>query len=344
MRLLLTGMTSQQVNPDTHLKRVNFSGLLRDILRGTDDEVYWSEPSVAWDDDYLKQFDHVVVGLAPISSLGANRVYGALSVIALLWRSDKLSLLVDAPDPGKIDTSLQAVVDHPQHLVKEFFSYRKEYRLACERETLDRLLGAVHLLRTRAWKNVIFPCLPWQQPETLSTQLRNVLVGQVSCLNLDHLLFSRFSNTSQVNRDLFWSYDTGSSPSWLSRQGVTKPVTLLPSTFRVPTNDAVIQQLHRSRGTLIGPSKTGTWWSSRYAMSLSQGTPVFSNWDETGALDASWSMLPSGFELLDPDEQEWLGTLQALSYMQAVPSRTEALASVYSALEPTRKGITWMAG
>lgn len=339
----MTGMTSQHTNPETHRRRANFSGLIRDAFRLTDDEVYWQEPSVLWEEEYLDQFDAVLVGVSPLSSLGANRAYGALNVITRLWNSGRLTLLVDAPDPVKIESSVQAIVDNPDNLAKDFFEHRKQFRLTKEKEHLDRIWTGVYLLRTQPWPNTIFPTLPWQWPEEFLGQLRNTKLKDVRLLNLDSFLFERAS-TPDLHRRHWWSYEPGSKPAWLERQLLTHSVHELPTTHRVPTNELTIRQLATSQGTLIAPSKSGTWWSPRYAMSLNQGTAVFSDWHETKRLDDSWEMLPTAYELLSPEDRKHVAASQALTYRAATPDQTEALGTLYSALNVPRKADSWTAG
>jgi hypothetical protein len=344
MKILLTGMTSQHTNPDTHLKRVNFMGVIRDALRSTDDEVYWQDPSVTWDDEYLKQFDAAIVGVAPLGSLGANRAYGALNVITRLWNSGRLTLLVDAPDSVKLETSAQAVIDHPANLVKDFFRYRKEYRLARDKEHFDRLYTGAYLLRTQRWPKAIYPWLPWQDGSTFANQLYHTRFHGVTALNLDAFLFERWSDPRPENRHRWWSYERSSDTRWIDRQNLCWRVDELPRTHRMPTNDMTIQQLANSRGTLIGSSKAGTWWTPRYAMSLSQGTPVFSEWMETRFLHDSWNVLPSSFEMMADVERTQLLTEQSLTYQASIPNRGEALSKLYGALNLDRKADTWMVG
>lgn len=340
----MTGMSSQHTNPEAHRRRVNFSGLIRDAFRTTEDEVYWQEPSVLWDDDYLKQFDAVIVGVSPLSSLGANRCYGALNVIMRLWSSDRLTLLLDAPDLVRIETSCQAVVDHPQNLVKPFFASRKEWNLACEKEHLDRLYTAAYLLRKQRWPRAIYPRLPWQTAGAVSDQLRHTRFGELTGINLDSYLIDRWSEPTSSSRTRWWAYEANSAPRWLQQQHVCWTVHELPHTHRVPTNEQTIQQLRISKGTLITPAKSGTWWSPRYAMSLSQGTPVFSDWQETRLLHESWSVLPTGFEMMTDVERAQLLTAQTLTYQAAISSKVDSLGTLYSALNQKREATTWMAG
>jgi hypothetical protein len=345
-------MTSQHCNPQSHKRSINFCGLMWEMLRHAGHEVHWQDPDISMTTTELKKFDHVIVGLAPLSALGANRAYGALSIIERLWSGKRLTLLVDAPDPSKIQTSVQAVLDHPETLVKDFFSYRKAFRQAKDPEVLTRLLRAVELLNSEKtyWPNVIVPGLPWQNLEQIEAQLPVGASGHIHMINLDYLIFDRYLDPTSRARRPFWSYEKNSLPGWLERQRVVLEVNELPSTFRVETNVASMQQLAVSLGTLISPSKAGTWWSPRYAMSISQVTPVFTDWRASSALGNAWAVLPASFELATDEEKEEIGIEQHTSYLYGIPEGDEALNQVYHILGSSRlynrkaSDTWWMTG
>ena len=315
--VLLTGMTAAQTNPVNHHRSPNFPGLLAEFL-GEDDEtkVQWSEPSVTWGDEYLDRFNLIIVGIAPVTGLGANRAYGALNIIERLWGDPRLRLLVDAPDPVQMKNANKAIVDTPGNLVKEFYSYRKEYREVHGDPALqERLVEAPRLLSQEAWPETIVPRLPWQTKESFARQLPQVRMLRMT--NLDQTLFRRYGDRQTSIRLDRWAYEKGSHPSWLRRQGTTWPVEHLPKTHRKATWSETLDQLARSEGCLIEPSKSGTWWSPRYAMSLAVRTPVFTDWHESQLLSDSWMTLPATFEQMTPEERNQLADEQFATYMKA---------------------------
>lgn len=308
-------MTAAQTNPVNHERSPNFPGLLAEFL-GEEESVMWREPSVAWGDDYLSQFDLVIVGVAPITGLGANRAYGALSILERMWDDSRLRLLVDAPDPIQMKNAYKAIVDNPDSLVKEFYSYRKEYREVNGDPLLrERLLQAVERMSSAPWPETIVPHLPWQSRSHFERQLP--LAHRLRMLNLDELLFDRYSNWQTQLRMDRWAYEKGSHPSWLRRQQVSWPVDALPKTHRKPTWQDTMTMLAGSEGCLIAPSKSGTWWSPRYAMSLAVRTPVFTDWHETQFLSSAWTHLPATFEQMTPDERNDLADEQFATYTKA---------------------------
>ena len=318
MKILLTGMTSAQVNPVAHDRSPNFPGLINEALKDTD-TVQWSEPSVSWGEDYLRQFDLVIVGIAPITGLGANRAYGALSVISLLWGDPRLRLLVDAPDPRQMESANQALVDHPKNIAKDFYSYRKEYVPVRNDPRLQKRLvkGARHLAED-SWPVTIVPALPWHaSTQVIERQLPRVGPHRLQKVNLDHLLFERYGTWQTSLRNDEWAYEKSSHPNWLGQTQVTWPVEYLPRNHRKAVWADTMNQLAHSEGCLISPSKAGTWWSPRYAMSLAVRTPVFTDWHESQFLSESWMVLPGTFEIMSADERNDLADEQFATYYKA---------------------------
>lgn len=323
MRTLLTGMSAAQVNSVKHRWSPNFPGLIRDELVRNSDDVTWAEPSVLWNDKYLTRYDLVICGISPITALGANRCYGALSIIEQLWGDSRLRLLVDAPDPLKMVSANKSIIDHPDNLDKDFFRARREYEIVHSNPSLKkRLIKAVELLNTELWPTTIVPSLPWQVPQHFAHQLP-LAAGRLQLLNLDALLFHMCNLELSVNnRFNRWAYEAGTHPNWVRHQNLTWPLHGLPKTHRRPIIAETLVKLANSAGTIIAPSKSGTWWSPRFAMSLSHRTPVFTDWHETQFLSTAWTHLPSAFELMDQDKREQLGDEQFASYVSMIPDLT----------------------
>ena len=101
-KILITGMSASHASDKTNLRSLSFAGVIKLVLEQQGHEVVQVNPEVSWNLKDLEQYDSVLVGLSPITSLSANHVYGALSVIDVLLDSPKLRLFIDAPEPGKI--------------------------------------------------------------------------------------------------------------------------------------------------------------------------------------------------------------------------------------------------
>ena len=94
-------------------------------------------------------------------------------------------------------------------------------------------------------------------------------------------------------------------PIWLrSQQGsLTMPILDITDVARRRAPDGgdegVMREMMNSHGTLVSPWRGGTWWTPRVWQSLSVGTPVATDWHESGALGTAWSTLATSIEGLD---------------------------------------------
>jgi hypothetical protein len=330
MNVLLTGCTSQQCNPVTDRQINNFPGLIRRALQLSGHEVYWKEPSISWQaGEIIDRFDHVIIGLAPVTSLAANRVYGALSVLDELLLNDpaRVSILLDAPEPARIAASFRAILSHPENLAKTFYSYRKEYELA--RENQDRLLGVIEHLHTKVWPSVIVPKLPWEDPTQLAAKLPYP-IRRLTPLNLDMLLFKHVKAPEPKQRRMVWAVE--GNPT----QATTLPRQAIPRKGHAALDVTVLSQLASSLGCLIEEPRFGGWWSTRWAQSLSTLTPVFGNWQSTSELGSVWSELPGTTETMTQAERTNLAIAQLDVYRAACPDEDQINRNVYDLLRPRR--------
>jgi len=299
MRVLLTGMTSAQCNPRAHTMTGNYSGYLSQALTDLGHTVEQRDPRI---DEDLSGYGLVIVGVAPIASLGANRAYGALSIIGRLRDDPRLRLLVDAPDPERIEVSLNHMLADPAKLTKPFFSYRKEYELASTPQVRAELLHAIEYLSQDTWPLTISPSLPWTLWAAVEERLPLGARGRVRLLNVDPwVLDSCETLLERVERPDYWAYEPSGWDRWLGQRHVSWDVVKVPRSHRVPSDVAALQVMRDARGTLIAGTKRGLWWNTRFVQSLAQHTPVFTDWFESWNLSDSFAQLPANFEY-EPDE------------------------------------------
>jgi hypothetical protein len=329
MKILLTGMTSTQCNPVAHSRVGNYAGYLVQAFREMGHEVDWRDPRM---NEFLDDYDAVIVGLAPLGSLGANRAYGALDVIAQLNDDPRLRLLVDAPDPEKLETGLMSMMNSPEKLFKEFFAYRQNYELASAPSARQRLLETVDRLANDTWPDTIVPALPWTLPASVETRLPDGARGKIKLHCLDVLVFDACGDRplDRVTRPHYWAYEPSSYGRWLGQQSVAWPVVKVPRSSKIESDKAALQVLRDSAGCLIAPGRHGTWWNTRFAQSLSQGTPVFTFWEEARYLDHSFTLLPANYEV-EPDEQ--IVENQLKSYQAGAGERDALYRSLTRTLE-----------
>ena len=100
---------------------------------------------MAWTKEFLDQFDSVIVGISPLTSLSANYCYGGLHVVSELLDDKRLTLLVDSPQPGQIIASLKSITANPQAFTKDFYANRQGFQQAGKDAVRTRPVSYTHL-------------------------------------------------------------------------------------------------------------------------------------------------------------------------------------------------------
>ena len=107
-KILITGTSAPQASAEANERSLSFSKVLSIVLSQQGHTVVQQIPDVSWTLNDLDEYDCVLVGISPLTSLSANYVYGALSVIDVLRDTGRLRLFFDAPDPDRKSTRLNS--------------------------------------------------------------------------------------------------------------------------------------------------------------------------------------------------------------------------------------------
>jgi len=325
-------MSAPHASTQANKRSLSFAGIIKNVLTQQGHDVIQDDPEVSWNVDDLDQYDAVLVGLSPLTSLSANRVYGALNILDLLKGSDKLKLFIDAPEPTRITASLRAVSKTPDNLTKPFYSYRKGYSYAVIPGMANNLLNVVNDLLNDTWPTTFYPSLPWAGTGKIISQLPVGATESLRPINLDSYILMP-QDTFEIERRDKWVVENYNT-SW------TKETTNMLALQSVPmkwhkgwNDDQVFAQIASGIGSLISPYQTGgTWWTYRLIQSLNASTPVATDWRESQAIGDSWTYLASHIETFSLDSRVDLAHAQRDEYIKAVPSRRDAAVSILDAL------------
>lgn len=319
MNVLLTGSTAAQVSVKKNEKTTTFTGLLSQALSAGKVNVTWVEPSVSMSRDYLAEFDAVIVGMAPPTSTAAHRIYGSLSVIDYCRDIGNLRLLIDAPDPRRIQVGLNAIMKRPEDLIKDFYSKRSEYTKAKNVEVFDRIYRAVSYLSNDRWPTTYYPKLPWNSFTSISTYIPQADAKNLVGLCFDKKLFENSSAPNYENYSEVWVADVPNSKWTLKQERLIRfPVKPLKKS-RWESDASSTERLREATGCLVSVYRSGDpWWSPAIAQSLSVGVPVVSDWLLTSMLGAEWEVLPASIEEMTYEERSSLAKNQMISYVEAL--------------------------
>lgn len=324
-KILITGMSAPQASADANRRSLSFAGLMSAVLTQQGHDVVQADPEVSWTIEDLSEYDSVMVGISPLTSLSANRIYGALSVIDILLDSEKLVLFIDAPEPTKITSSLRAMIKSPQNMTKPFYSYRKDYSYATMPNVLSSLLDVVHYLLNEKWPTTIYPSLPWSGTGKIISQLPVGASESIQGINLDSYLITNQDTLEVEPREPKWVVENYLT-TWTKSTSATLSLSTLPMKWHKGWSDTDVQtQISRCVGALISPYPTsGTWWSYRLVQCLNVLTPVATDWRESGTLGPAWLHLAASIEEMTDEQRYQLAKDQREAYASAVPSRREA--------------------
>ena len=331
-KILITGMSASHSSEKANLRSLSFAGVIKLVLEQQGHEVIQENPEVSWNLNDLEQYDSVLVGISPITSLSANNVYGALSVIDVMLDSPKLRLFIDAPEPGKITASLRAMIKTPDNLTKPFYSYRKGFSYASQPNMLNNLIEVIEGLLTKPWPITLYPSLPWTDKiEHVANFLPEGAHSSLNAVNLDAFLISA-QDTLDIERRDKWVVENYST-KWIKSTASTLSNPTVPMKWNKAWSDSQVDvQIATGIGALIPPYSSSTWWSYRYIQCMNALTPIATYWQESQILGSAWVHLASSIESMSREERTALALEQRSAYLESVPTRREATIDLTQAL------------
>jgi len=319
MKVLFTGMASSHCKPS---KNVGFYNTLATAMSEIA-EVVWSTPSVKWTEKDLKDYDLVFVGITPPTALSANKVYGGLHLLDLIWDSPKVRLVLDFPQLWQYKNSVSKAANDPEGgLFSAFYSSRYEYPSAV---TSKSVKNAAKRLLTKEWPATIYPSLPWQTEEDIKERLKMPNVNNLMGLNLDSfLLTGQKESDYKENR---WSIND-KKLSW--SKIVLKTIKFSAREVKAArgyNDERAKTDIETSLGYMHAPQdrKSGVSWSYRLAQAMNARTPIATDWKETINFSSSWSFLPYQIEDMTPTERGALSYRQYVDYVSVIPNRATVL-------------------
>lgn len=334
MKVLVTGCSSAQTSETVAKKLPTFTSVLVQALSELEHDVVWDTPSIRWDEKYFSQYDLVIVGLSAPTSVTAHRLYGALSVIDKAKKVTEVKYLVDAPEPYKLWNGIRAIATNPEDLVKNFYSQRSDYKLACEPKNLSRLQEVIFDLYENNWNDTFFPAFPWTKNTNLTNHIPNLSDDKAIPLCLDSLLFKNMKTDSvhMKGETIGWSYDQ--KTPWVSKIKKTLSKKIYPV---ISKDSSSLANINRSIGSLISVYKNDeSWWSASLSQSLYVNTPVVTDWRHTSYLGDSWSTLAHSIEDMLPRERVSLAISQKENYVDNIKNYNDALKSVSLAIASSK--------
>jgi len=322
-KIFLTGMTAVHCSKEVNDRSLNFAGLMYQVLVSAGHDVTWGNPSVFMTKESLSNYDAVIVGVSPATSLSSNRIYGALAIIDDLWGDDKLSLYVDVPNVRQISTSFKSF-SQVENVTKPFFSGRREYKLVvASKKILSKVTSASNKITNEEWvSTTLYPALPWKTSDLI--RLPSNAKANLVKINLDsHILLPEpIPNEESVAK---WACDNPST-KWVISLMPHLSLPVVPMRWDKKSYDEqIFNQISRSYASLICPDpKDGTYWNYQYIQSMNAGIPIATQWQESASVSDAWGVLASNIDVMSSSQREFLALAQRESYAKAIPSKKDS--------------------
>jgi hypothetical protein len=322
MKILITGSTASQ----TSQFGSTFSAYLKDALTSQGHEVHFIEkPTLGLSMEKLDKYDKVLLGIAPPTSVTAYKVYPAFAIGYRAWKLGNLEMFIDAPEPHKLQASINSCRSGVSDLTKDFYSRRKSYSdFTSENKYQNEVIGFIEFLFSRTWPKTYYPAFPWCSIDQYQRSL--LRWDSLFPVEVDDWIL-RNTETHQVtqqNKD-YWTADVPNSV-WVKKLQKNLSADIEPLTQkRLEHQSEVLQRVAGSIGSLVSVYRQGQpWWSPLLAQSLQQRVPVVTDWRHTSFMGSSWTYLASSIEEMGVQERIELADFQKESYKRHIMSFEES--------------------
>ena len=321
MKVLFTGMSSSHCKPGRN------QSFFRTLASAYEEfsKVTWSEPKLSWTKSDLDQFDQIIFGFSPPTSMGANYLYGAVNVLNIMYESPKLRLVVDSPQMWQYKNSLRAFKRDSDQIFGSFYSSRKNYAEAKKSNVRESAEALAYKLANAQWPISFAPSLPWQDKDSISSKLPFISEGSVVTLNLDSLLLTK--ETPSIGRSEQWAVDNPKSAWFLTTKNTLRFPTMSMKNSTKPKDPEVRERINSCMGAIIAPQdrNLGTWWSYRYVQAMNTTTPIATYWQESGSISPEWGLLGYQIEDMQPYERQHVAFQQIKQYESLIPNKESAI-------------------
>lgn len=335
MKILVTGMTSRQANPDASIKAVSVAWLLTEAMRDAGHEVEFRNPHVEED---LDSFDRVFVGLAPLHGLGSNRAYGALSAILRTIADGRLTLYIDDPDLGKVISGIRTNVENPNRFTKAFFAYKLEHEIASQPHYKEWLASGIKMLNENAWPQFLIPVHAWADDKVINYYLKQApqAVGNTCRIDLSAYLPEFEEPEVSAPRTRQWITESKPSEKWMEQQRLEWPVRVIRDRYEGKLKDKELVALYRkSVGVIQDPIKPVGWWHPRIGYAAQAGAVYCTKWQDVAVLGDAYTVLPDRVEYMTDDETADVAARQREAFLRATPDKDSVKETLSAILKDT---------
>lgn len=289
-------------------------------------DITWAAPKLSWTKSDLEEFDLIFLGFIPPTAMSANKIYGAMHVLGLMFESPKLRLVVDGQQIWQYKNSIELVKRDVSSLFTEFYSKRTDYVAAKSLDNNQYIHLASKHFNSEFWPTTYYPTLPWTSDDRAVASLGFGDPKSFIGINLDSLLLDVEPYAASSRKD-YWSVDNDKGV-WTKKlqRSVRLPIEPL-KTSRILSDGMAIAVMRESLGLVVAPQErgVGTWWTYRYIQALNSNTPVVTDWVDTVDYDPSWAHLAYQVEDMSETGRRSVAKDQLESYQTSLKNKNQTI-------------------
>ena len=318
-KLLITGMTSQQVGRQPGLKYDSVSGLFAEIFRRAEFDV---EHRMVTVDEDLDPYYAIIVGISPVLSLNTLYVYHALEMVRRCEAEGrKLFIYIDDWQFKALRGQYQTIMNKPERLTKPFFEFKADHAWAVEHNA--QLLATVERLKNEPWPECLVPAFEWGNRDYFDKHFSWAPTKHY----LDPSVLARtYDVTFPAERKREWVLGAlVANNKWLDANcQLSWPLAKFGKDGERVRESVLIQEYANNRGVICTPyPHVGSgWWRNRIVYAARMGSILLAHPEEVplGSPYTGISENLSWVEQASDKELDQLAKDQADTYFDHEPS------------------------
>ena len=320
MRIFLTGSTSTQTRNKTNIRVFSLTAALATGIQAVGNKLTWGPPDPDNEAKDLKDYDLVLVGLAPVNSLGARWAAAACGLIAKCWREGvPVMVFVDDWKVREAQAGLRRFHHHPDKLLEYVGRIQNTKYVPWIRDNVDLVLEAIHRMHDDVWPPALTCLFPWGNHDMIreKTTMYEMAWVDPSAVVPEWPIHK----PSDEDRSREWILAGLSRyEEWRDSLGAQWPIqcygNMAAKIYPNMVEDKMPNRYAQSWGVLCHkyPHAGSGWWRNRFPFAIQAGSILWGDPAEMAGLGGPYLVPINDIERMSTAQLRELANDQALTF------------------------------
>lgn len=348
LKVLFTGYTSQQVGGRIMLGYASLPEMYMQVLQDAGHECVMKK--IAPDED-ISEYDAMIVGQAPLHSLGAYYLYPVLEAISRA-RTSNVALLFSLDDwqLNNLMSGVRTINKNTDRVFKgqrsqkgnddpSTFIYKKDRHWGVQPHVRPRIESVIRAMEDRPWPTTIVPKFNWGDESKITKHVptRELVPLDMSpyCTNYNTVINA---DSTRVNQ---WVLGTlALHEKWVDKLSLNWPVQYYGGPVRTSPYPRVkepelLDAYAHSWGTMAVPyGHAGSgWYRHRYVHAMHTRCVMLVDPKDGECIGPSWTVKPSEIEVMTQSQLRELADAQYVEQGKLMSSKEEVQTKLVEAIQ-----------